>query len=510
MKNTFRKLSTVLLALVMIFAMSISTFAASGSGTNLGSDGSINPDKSGIISNGGVRENGTDSGETAGGKHTHGTFTAVGNTITLDKEIVIFNTRSSDTVVYLPNIKYEYAVEAVDVTNDTGSEKYITDEYGNKGAINDGVAAAINNSDTPYVEFSNDSGISGTGMTAVTTPYVTTTKDGIAAEGHFNLTFNPSNFTKPGVYRYKVTESVASGYGKAMAGIIDNGTYNAERYLDVYVQNNAAGTGYEIYGYVCFEDTSKDKEFEANPGTPITAKTNGFVSEKNDTIKDKYSKTEEGVDIYETSNVKIMKTITGAMADKSHLFPFEATFANSTITKNPKICWVKVETGTEDTTSNSNPTTMTNGTGVVGAASASGTLKLKDGEFIYVYGVPGKEAANSKGTTTVLTKEYNDTAEEYTVSAKYDTAEDDDTLNDIDVKAATTGKAVQMAAGATAEFNAAQTLHIAKVQNIAEVTNKLNAISPTNVVMRFAPYLFILGGAVLLLFASRRRKAEQE
>jgi hypothetical protein len=28
--------------------------------------------------------------------------------------------------------------------------------------------------------------------------------------------------------------------------------------------------------------------------------------------------------------------------------------------------------------------------------------------------------------------------------------------------------------------------------------------------MRFAPYLFILGGAMLLLVASRRRKAEQE
>ena len=43
-----------------------------------------------------------------------------------------------------------------------------------------------------------------------------------------------------------------------------------------------------------------------------------------------------------------------------------------------------------------------------------------------------------------------------------------------------------------------------------EVANNLDSISPTNVVMRFAPYLFILGGAVVLLAVSRRRKAEQE
>ena len=40
--------------------------------------------------------------------------------------------------------------------------------------------------------------------------------------------------------------------------------------------------------------------------------------------------------------------------------------------------------------------------------------------------------------------------------------------------------------------------------------NDLSEVSPTNVVMRFAPYLFILGGAMMLLVASRRRKSDQE
>ena len=38
------------------------------------------------------------------------------------------------------------------------------------------------------------------------------------------------------------------------------------------------------------------------------------------------------------------------------------------------------------------------------------------------------------------------------------------------------------------------------------LTNKLDAISPTNVVMRFAPFLFIFGAAILLLVVMRRRR----
>jgi len=498
-KTILRKIAAITLALAVAMTMGVSVFAQSGSGTNLGTDESINPDKEGVVSNGGVREDGEDSGDTdSDGKHTHGTFQGVGNTVTLDKEIVIFNTKNN-TVVYLPNIKYEYAVEAVDVAD----SKYITDEYKNKGAVNDGVAGAINNSGTPFVQFSNgqvgDAGISGTGMTAVTTPYVTAGTTGVAAEGHFNLTFNPGAFNKPGVYRYKVTESVASGFTKPSAGVIDNETYNADRYLDVYVQNKDGG-GYEIYGYVLFEATDKDTEFTANPGTAITAKTNGFVSEVNDGDESAYSKTEVGVDIYETSNVKISKTITGVMADKNNGFPFEAFFKNSTITNKPVICYIK---GSETTSASSNPTTMTDGEATIGAAASGGPVTLKDGEYIYVYGIPGRETANSTGSTTVLTKEYNNTSEVYTVSATYDaTAKDVKSGSD-------SGTSVAMEAAATGEFVKAQTVLITKEKDEVVVTNNLNAISPTNVVTRYAPFVLILAAAILLLVVRRRRSSEE-
>ena len=496
-KKHLRTLSTLLLAIVMIFTMSLSVFADTD--TNLKVDKSHKPsDNNKVISNSGVLENGADIGGTDAGKY--GKYTAVGNTVTLYKDIVIFNTRSDNTVVYLPNIKYEYEVTAVTPTEN----KYITDEYGLKGAINKGVADAAP-SGKASVEYSNTTATNikqdGTGDAIVK---VTTNTNGVAARGSFNLTFNPSKFSKPGVYRYKVTETVASGFSRDTAGVT-NDTYNDYRYLDVYVQNNSDNSGYEIYGYVLFEaagDTAKDTEFNAENAT-LDAKTNGFVSDKFDSLSDKYSKEEKGVDIYETSNVKISKAITGAMADKNNKFPFKATVKNTTITKDPIISYQVVddEHPTLSTTADNPTATMSSGTAEFGSATATvaNGMALNDEDYVFIYGVPGKNAA-----TNVVAEEYNNTAEVYKVSAKYDNG------NPLTIVASTTGEVADMNAKATAKNQTAQDLDIDAAEDVLAVTNNLAAISPTNVVMRFAPYLFILGAGIMLLMVSRRRKAEQE
>jgi len=51
---------------------------------------------------------------------------------------------------------------------------------------------------------------------------------------------------------------------------------------------------------------------------------------------------------------------------------------------------------------------------------------------------------------------------------------------------------------------------IGKADASAAFTNTLSTISPTGVVMRFAPYMMILGAGIALVMVSRRRKAEQE
>lgn len=490
-KSLLRKVIAITLALTVALTMGMNVFAADQ--TDLGEDKSHKPsDNNKVISKDGVLEDGADVGGTDAGQY--GVYQGVGNTVTLYKDIVIFNTRTDNTDVYLPNIKFEYAVSAVT----PAENKTITDEYGLKGTIHEGVADAAP-SDPASVEYNNTTatGIKQEG-TGDAVKKVTTNTNGVAARGSFDLTFDPSKFTKPGVYRYKVTETPASGFSRDTAGVT-NDTYHDYRYLDVYVQNKEGG-GYEIYGFVLFESTNKDTEFDAKDA-PLTAKTNGFVSDKFDKQSEAYSKTEKGVDIYETSNVKISKAITGAMADKNNKFPFKATVANGTITKDPIISYKVVANGGELTTTGNNPTkTMTGGTAVIGSATATVAdgMELKDKDYVYIYGVPGKNAASN-----VVAEEYNNTDEVYKVSAKYDTT-------DLKIVASTTGTVADMNAKATAKNQTAQDLDITKAEDELAVTNNLAAISPTNVVTRYAPFLLILAAAILLLVLRRRSRSSEE
>lgn len=510
MKNSIaRRIAVLVLALSMVLTMGISVFAAGQSGGTEDSKATLGPDKNMItkptdktnedISKSGVRQNGTDITEGSPAESTHGEYVAVENTVRLYKEIIIFNTNSADTLVYLPNITYSYAVTAVDVAD----EKYITDEYGLTATIQDGVEAAIKTQP-------NDVVFSSSGITPTKTDpnpgYVITNQNGKEARGYLDIEFDPTQFTKPGVYRYAITETAND---RAAAGVtIDKDKYGDKRYLDVYVQNHTPADAsdtqkFEIYGYALYQDgTNKDAEFDATGSLPITAKTNGFVSKKFDTKETTYSRSEKDVDIYDTANIKIEKKITGAMGDKNHKFPFEATIKNANITANAKFSYQVVESGgTLNTTSTSNPTKELNASVKIGAADATGadSFKLKDTEYIYIYGVPGKsDVARSVDNvvTKVEVKEFNDTTDTYNVTAKYNTS-------DVNVTNKKTPKATVAAV-------AEQEVPFTQTEEYMVVTNNMHAISPTNVVMRFAPYLLILGGAILLLMVSRRRKSEQE
>ena len=503
-RKHIRTLSTLLLAIAMIFTMGMSVFAEEGI-EELGADNSMitqpTDETSNVISKGGVKQNGEDVVEN--GTSTHGDFTALKNTVRIDKEIIIFNTRAKDTIVYLPNVKYNYAIAPVDVPTGAGT-KHNTDEYNLSGTIYKGEADALTTTSAD-VSFSNTAGIK-TGNTIISNDiYVTTKTSGVAAAGYFDISFNPAKFARPGIYRYKITESEDSTLTRANAGVIKGNTeanYKDDRFLDVYVKNNAAGTSFDIYGYVLYEGASDDSFSAKNDNgyNDLTAKTNGFVSNKNDDSGQSYSSTEDDVDLYLTSNVKIMKKIEGAMGDKGHEFPFQAVIHNETITSDPIISYQELlKDGVEDTSVVNNPVTMTGGTATIGAADADSGIKLKDQEFLYVYGIPGKNAAS-----TVQATEFNDTTDVYSVSAKYNTeAKKVQSEEKVDT-------VVTMDLGKTAAYEKAQTINISEEKDDVEITNKLNSISPTNVVMRFAPYLFILGGAMMLLVTSRRRKAEQE
>ena len=62
----------------------------------------------------------------------------------------------------------------------------------------------------------------------------------------------------------------------------------------------------------------------------------------------------------------------------------------------------------------------------------------------------------------------------------------------------------------SAEFGKADATAMGKSDAKVGFTNTLRTISPTGVVMRFAPYMMILGAGLALVLISRRRKAIQE
>ena len=88
------------------------------------------------------------------------------------------------------------------------------------------------------------------------------------------------------------------------------------------------------------------------------------------------------------------------------------------------------------------------------------------------------------------------------MSAKY---------NDADVNVTTpagTGTSEDMEKAKTGTV-ATQNIVFKTTEDKMVVTNSLSAISPTNVVMRYAPYLLILAAAILLLALRRRRKSDE-
>ena len=423
MKTTFRKLSTVLLALIMIFAMSISTFAVN-------TDGTVNDDK-GIES--------TD------------------NTIGIAKQIVFVNGES--TTVREPNITYTYSITAASPENAT-----ITDKDNMSGTVKSGVIGAVS-STTATVSFAD-------------TNTVNATSNGTnSASKYASFTFTPATFGAAGIYRYKISET--TDVTKASVGITEAATYSADRYLDVYVQKNANSGALEIYGYVLYDGDANEsfKSTKLDPAGDVSKKSAGYV----DTDTNPDDTTHSNVDVYTTQNLFIDKTTTGTMADVENDFPVALTFtAASGVTATPKIDVVLAGNGALTGTASDAV-----GTYIAFATSMSGTVR--GGSSIYLKGIP--EGAKASLVET------NNTSDSYKVKAGA-TAGAEDLLTEAIV-----------AAGADSGATTAQTLEAKKE---IYITNTLNAISPTNVVMRFAPYLFILGGAVMLLIVSRRRRSEEE
>ena len=271
-------------------------------------------------------------------------------------------------------------------------------------------------------------------------------------------TFNPAAFPSAGVYRYEIAETETSAEPSSI-GIVRSNDYDTSKYLDVYVKNGASGL--EIYGYKLVDDENGQVVSES-------AKGQGW-------------NTGDELESYTTYNLRITKKITGTGADLTAKFPFTVNLSG--------------EMSSANIADNSDAAISINEGSEGNADSATVVRDLGNGEYIEIKGLPA--------TVTYSISEANPTPDAYkaNVTAVEGTTAVEVTANDGANLAAGSG-VFQVAEGASVNDSTAAIA--------IEVTNSLEIISPTGVVMRFAPYLFILGASIFLIMFSRRRGEEEE
>ena len=272
------------------------------------------------------------SGTANVGVHSGGN--ALGNTVSFDKVILVEDGGTEG--VDEPYVKWKYTIRPVkdDGTVDTinaGLAPDVAATY-KKGTttISDGTntilvepgqAAQITGGTEKTAEFKADTYNIPTAV--ITAPDVQTFTKTVS------FSFDTTQFTKPGVYRFVITESVPDGANKTdvedIGGKGDNGAgeqdvpYQRERFLDVYVRSkDTAGViTYEIYGYVMHSgDTDKDNNATGNKWAQH--KNHGFDGGKK---KGNNKLTPQGYTKYTPRKVKIKKKISGLVPTDT-LFPF--------------------------------------------------------------------------------------------------------------------------------------------------------------------------------------------
>lgn len=200
------------------------------------------------------------------------------SSITIEKNLKVINPTLSS--VDGPGVTFSYAI-ASETPSATNGGTTITDGT-HTGSVHagpaDGVTLAASSIEFPI----------GTAVDAAASPGADNVKS-IAAN------VDLSKFSKPGIYRYKLTETAT---GKDTCGVVNT---EGTRYIDVYIENDT--TGMKVAGVVMHDGTTAD-------GKPAQKKTFDNAS-------------------FETVNVTLKKEVAGNMADRNNQFPFAGTVSDS-------------------------------------------------------------------------------------------------------------------------------------------------------------------------------------
>lgn len=402
-------------------------------------------------------------------KTEEGSLTLTNGKVEFKKEIVIQN--SGGSKVWEPNISYTYSISTL--TAAQVADMTVTDQQSNTTAVKAGPVGGllISNSSTgtgaanATVTFGNDTGTANQNSSAIGTAFASSE----TAERSLFLSFDASVFVNgdgdpvPGVYRYKITEATNTA---AAAGVTE-GAFTNDRYVDVYVSwTDNTKTAVEVTALTMFVTNDSIVWDDQDPNADFKVTGYDVASEG------------AGADSYVTYNLTVEKQVAGSFADPNHEFPFTVALNETAATA------VEYYVTGDYTAADL----------VIGTKNSfDGTeIQLKDDDTVTFIGLPA--------STTATITETNDTADLYTVTAA-----------DVNNVALTMS---ETSSGSKVYTTAANAVTIGTTAgsetNTVVVTNTLEEVSPTGVIVRYAPYIIMLGAAVALVVLVNKSKRHNE
>ena len=457
-----KKIGALMLALMMVLAMSSIAFATT-------------VEKKGDVVGDGIAGNTNGVWEDADSPIPQGT------TLTFHKEITVYNPETCE--VNAPAVTYAYSIGSGE------ADKTITDDKGNHDP-------------QANVSVLTKAGVGSPTITGFTldpeSDTLNASVNGTANWFDITVDFSGVNFltagSGAGVYRYVITETTKIPDKKA-SGIVDgNNAANDALYLDVYVNGDGS-----IYGYVLFKNNGDiDATTGADAAATAAGKVEGYVDSADNT---EYTSDTSTADKYYTFNIEIKKDVVNDsyISTTSHQFPFSVAFANDTVTSD--VLPIVSKTGTATV-----PTLNTAG-GITSFYQDGTNLKIADDGVVLFKGLPA-------GTTVTIDEKNTVTGTVYTTTTTGATVNEADGINltwntwasDDDKWAdKEDGTGTVFATGGTA-LTRVESNFTSNSSAPVIFVNTLLQISPTGVVLRVAPYVLMLGAGIFLLLISRRRK----
>lgn len=472
MKKNLNRLATLALSGMMVLSTAAPVFASSTSVNK--TDPNLNVYYGKEEANVGVSTN-------AGGK-----LEALGNSVSFDKVIRVET--DNNEMVDQPDVVWTYTVAGV--TNnqkinaggasesaafEVGKTK-IVDKNNQEMIVLAGQASQIDETSSDLkAEFKADS-YDLTGKT------LEDFKDGV------KITFKPAAFATPGVYRFVVTESAATGANsgdvEAMKVTVDSveKPYQTQRFLDVYVRLKEGSAEREIYGYVLHSgDTLVANNEHGNKHTGD--KNSGFDGDKG---KGGKKDTPQGYTRYTPRKLKVDKKISG-MINKDNLFPFTVNLFHN---KAESVNFDNADLQVKVKMPGAGAYTVKKASEIPGLGAT-----LKDGQSLEIIGLPK--------TTTYNVKENNNTS----LSIKSDVSFSEDVANPVPSTATVTTETVAPTKDST-ERGGDKSL-VLKDSHVA-YHNHIDEITPTGVVLTVAPYAMMMAVAGSMGFMFFNRKKEEE